>query len=143
MADGLDVAGERDPSRSPASVPTTPMAAPLMKKIRMIAPRVAPMVRRIAMSLPLSFTSMIMPEMMLNAATMMIRLRIRNITLRSTLSAVKNDALACPVDQASGAADRRGDVLAIGADAIRVLDHHLQLVGAPIELEIAGRPRAA
>ena len=66
-----------------------------MKKIRMIAPRVAPMVRRIAMSLPLSFTSMIMPEMMLNAATMMIRLRIRNITLRSTLSAVKNEALAC------------------------------------------------
>ena len=47
------------------------------------------------MSRPLSFTSMIMPEMMLNAATMMIRLRIRNITLRSTLSAVKNEALAC------------------------------------------------
>ena len=31
---------------------------PAMRKIRMIAPRVAPMVRRTAMSAPLSFTSM-------------------------------------------------------------------------------------
>ena len=47
-------------------------------------PRVAPMVRRIAMLRPLSFTSMIWPEMMLKAATTMISVRIRNITLRST-----------------------------------------------------------
>ena len=43
--------------------------APVMKKTRMIAPLVAPMVRRMAMSRPLSFTSMIRPEMMFSAAT--------------------------------------------------------------------------
>ena len=53
------------PRRKPASVPTTPIDAPVMRKTRMIAPRVAPMVRRMAMSLDLSFTSMIRPEMML------------------------------------------------------------------------------
>ena len=65
------------------------------KKIRMIAPRVAPMVRRIAMSRPLFFTSMVMPVMMLKAATTMIRVRIRNITLRSTCSAAKKCELSC------------------------------------------------
>ena len=72
------------PSASPSSVPVTPTLAPDRKKMRMIMPRVAPMVRRIAMSRPLSFTSMIRLEMMLKAATMMISDRIRNITLRST-----------------------------------------------------------
>ena len=38
------------PIRKPASVPTTPMLAPAMKKTRITAPRVAPMVRRMAMS---------------------------------------------------------------------------------------------
>ena len=38
-----------------------PIEAPVMRKMRMMAPRVAPMVRRIAMSLPLSLTSMIRP----------------------------------------------------------------------------------
>ena len=60
----------------------------------MIMPRVAPMVRRMAMSRPLSFTSMIMDEMMLNAATTMIRVRIRNMTLRSTWMALKKLELA-------------------------------------------------
>ena len=59
----------------------------------MTAPRVAPMVRRMAMSEPLSFTSMIRPEMMLSAATRMISVRIRNMTLRSTSSAEKKVAL--------------------------------------------------
>ena len=58
--------------------------APHMKKIRIIIPLVAPIVRRIAMSFPLSLTSIISPEIMLNAATIMISVRIRNITLRST-----------------------------------------------------------
>ena len=60
-----------------------------MKKIRITAPDVAPMVRRMAMSLPLSFTSMIRPEMMLSAATSTISVRIMNITLRSTCRAEK------------------------------------------------------
>ena len=45
------------------------------------------------MSLPLSFTSMIRPETMLSAATSTISVRIRNITLRSTCSALKKVAL--------------------------------------------------
>ena len=61
----------------------------------MIAPWVAPMVRRMATSLPLSFTSMIRPDTMLSAATSTISVRIRNITLRSTWSALKNVALRC------------------------------------------------
>ena len=62
----------------------TPMLVPAMKKIRITAPRDAPMVRRMAMSGDLSFTSMIRPETMLSAATRMISDRIRNITLLST-----------------------------------------------------------
>ena len=50
----------------------------------MIDPREAPTVRRMAMSLPLSFTSMIRPETMFSAATSTISVRIRNMTLRST-----------------------------------------------------------
>ena len=53
------------------------------------------MVRRIAMSEPLSFTSMIRPETMLSAATSTIKVRIRNITLRSTCNALKKVALRC------------------------------------------------
>ncbi len=45
------------------------------------------------MSLPLSFTSMISPEMMFNAATRTISVRIMNMTLRSTWSAEKNVSL--------------------------------------------------
>ena len=63
--------------------------------MRRIAPLVAPMVRRMAMSRPLLFTSIVMPVMMLKAATRMIRVRIRNITLRSTSSAVKKCELSC------------------------------------------------
>ena len=83
------------PSMKPASVPTVPIAAPVMKKTRMIAPRVAPMVRRMAMSWPLSFTSMVRPEMMLSAATRTISVRIRNMTFRSTSSAEKKVELRC------------------------------------------------
>ena len=81
------------PSSSPASVPTVPIAAPVMKKTRRIAPLVAPIVRRIAMSRPLSFTSMIRPEMMLSAATSTISVRIMNMTFRSTCSALKKVTL--------------------------------------------------
>ena len=77
-----------------------PIDAPVIRKTRMIAPRVAPMVRRIAMSLDLSFTSMIRPEMMLSAATSTISVRMRNITLRSTSRAREEGAVAlAPVGQ--------------------------------------------
>ena len=53
-----------------------------------------------AIARPLSFTSMIRLEMMLKAATTMISVRIRNMTLRSTWTALKKLALAAlPVVQ--------------------------------------------
>ena len=47
------------------------------------------MVRRMAMSAFLSFTSMIRLEMMLNAATRMIMVRMKNIVLFSVLSVLR------------------------------------------------------
>ena len=81
------------PSPNPASVPRVPTEAPAMKKIRMMVPRGAPMVRRMAMSLPLSLTSIMRLEMILKAATRMISVKIRNMTLRSTCMALKKLAL--------------------------------------------------
>ena len=83
------------PRANPATVPTTPMLAPLSTKMRRIMGREAPIVRKIAMSRPLSFTIMIMLEMMLNAATTMIRVRIRNMTLRSISTALNRLEFAC------------------------------------------------
>ncbi|MNY25520.1 hypothetical protein D3C86_1593100 [compost metagenome] len=71
------------------------MAAPVMKKMRITAPELAPMVRRMAISLPLSFTSMMRPEMMFSAATNTIRVRIMNMTFRSTCRAEKKVWFRC------------------------------------------------
>ena len=75
------------PITRPSRVPATPIDAPAMKNTRIMAPRVAPMVRRMAMSDDLSFTSMINPETMFSVATRMISDRIRNMVLLSTCSA--------------------------------------------------------
>ena len=83
------------PSTSPSAVPTAPIKAPSIKNMRMIMPLVAPIVRSTATSRPLSLTSMISPVMMLNAATRMISVKIRNITLRSTSMALKKAELDC------------------------------------------------
>ena len=82
------------PSTKPIMVPSTPMEAPHNRKIRITAPLVAPMVRSTAISRPLSFTSMIRLETILKAATIMISVRIRNMTLRSTCTALKKLELA-------------------------------------------------
>ena len=71
------------------------MLAPVSMKMRRTMPREAPIVRSIAMSRPLSFTIMIMLEMMLKAATTMIRVRIRNMTLRSISTALNRLEFAC------------------------------------------------
>ncbi len=68
-------------------MPTTPISDPQRKKIRMIEPCVSPIVRRMPMSRPLFFTSMTRPETMLSAAISTTRLRMMNITRRSTSSA--------------------------------------------------------
>jgi hypothetical protein len=70
-------------------VPATPIEAPAMMKIRRTAPWPAPMVRRMAMSLPLFFTSMTRLEMMFRVAMATMQNRISRITFRSTWRAVK------------------------------------------------------
>ena len=54
---------------TPITVPAVPRAAPQMKKMRSTAPSLSPMVRRMPMSRPLFFTSMIRPETMFIDAT--------------------------------------------------------------------------
>ena len=85
----------RSPRTVPASVPTTPMLAPVIRKIRMTAPLLAPIARRTAISAFFERTSMIIEEMMLKAATRMISVRIRNMTLRSTRRALMKVLLRC------------------------------------------------
>jgi hypothetical protein len=59
--DRFDVARKGDAEAKPRKVPKTPIAAPVIRKTRRTVPRVAPIVRMIAMSAVLSFTSMIRP----------------------------------------------------------------------------------
>ena len=70
-------------------MPETPIAAPVMRKMRRIAPRVAPIVRNTATARALSCTSMMRPEMMLSAATSTMSDRMTNITEASTASTSK------------------------------------------------------
>jgi hypothetical protein len=76
------------PSTPPIKVPTTPITVPCTMKIAMICRGVAPMVRRIAMSAPLSFTTMIRVAMMLNAATATIISNSRPIMVFSIFIAL-------------------------------------------------------
>ncbi len=75
------------PSVSPSAVPSTPMVVPMVRKIRSTDCRVAPIVRKIAMSRVRVRTSMISEETMLNAATSTMIDRMTNITTRSVASA--------------------------------------------------------
>ena len=61
-----------------------------MKNTRSTAPSVSPIVRRMPISRPLFFTSMISPEMMFIAAISTRIDRITNITLSSISSARRN-----------------------------------------------------
>ena len=79
------------------------------------------------MSRPLSFTSMISPEMMLKAATSTMIDRMMNIMLRSTSSTVKK--LSLRWRQSAKCMDGMPASLHGGdgsADVLRVLDDHLQ-----------------
>ena len=63
------------------------MVVPAIRKMRMIAPCPAPMVRRMAMSRSLFFTSMTRAEMMFSAAMATTISMIMRMAKRSTLSA--------------------------------------------------------
>ena len=74
----------RVPSTTPAAVPAAPIITPSRKKILSIALREAPMVRRMAMSRPLFFTSMTRPEMMFRVVIATSIIRISLIAVDST-----------------------------------------------------------
>ena len=81
------------PNNVPVVVPTTPMLAPVIRNTRIMLPLLAPIVRNTAISAFFDRTSMIMDEIMLKAATRIISVNIKNITLRSTRRAFKNPRL--------------------------------------------------
>ena len=65
-----------------------PILAPVIRKIRIMAAELAPIERKTAMSAFFDLTNIIIDETILKAATNMISVRIRNITFRSTCSAL-------------------------------------------------------
>ena len=79
----------------PITVPVMPTKAPHMRKMRMIAALLAPMVRSTAMSARLSFTSMIKEEITLNAATMTIMPSTMNMVSFCTCRTPMMVSLAC------------------------------------------------
>ena len=103
-----------NPITVPAIVPTTPILAPVIRNTRMMVPLLAPIVRSTAMSAFLDRTSMIMEEMMLKAATRMMSVRIRNMTLRSTRRALMKVRLRCSQSKA------RSSLPILSATSVRI-----------------------
>ncbi len=77
------------PNKEPIKVPKKPIVAPFKKNIFIIVFWLAPIVLRIAISICLFLTSIIKLEIMLKAATKIIRLKIKNITFFSVCIALK------------------------------------------------------
>ena len=76
------------PRIAPIKVPKIPIIEPVKKKIRIIWYFDAPIVLISAISDFLVCTNMIIEEIILNAATRIINVRIRNITFFSTFKAL-------------------------------------------------------
>ena len=76
-------------------MPSEPIVTPTVTKTFIIPRRLAPMVRRIAMSRVLARTSMISEDRMLNTATRTISDRTTNIATRSTSSASNRAEFIC------------------------------------------------
>ncbi len=79
----------KSPKRLPTIVPIIPIEVPVSKNIlsKLVLPN--PMVLSTAISAFFERTSIIIDEIILKAATRIIRVRIKNITFRSTCSAFK------------------------------------------------------
>ena len=81
----------RVPSRSPVIVAVKPIKKPVRKKDLIIDFLSNPKDFRIAISLVLFLIKIVSPEIMLNAATIIISVKIKNITFLSTFKAEKKD----------------------------------------------------
>ena len=78
------------PITTPKIVALHPIINPTKKKIFLIDLFLTPIDFKIAISLVLFFTKIVNPEIILNAATMIIRDKIINITFLSTFNAEKS-----------------------------------------------------
>ena len=79
------------PRTIPKTVAKKPISNPIIKKIFFIERFFTPIDFRMAISLVLFLTNIVKPEIILNAATIIIKDRIINITFLSTLSAENKD----------------------------------------------------
>ena len=79
------------PKIIPDIVAKRPIVKPVRKNVFFIDVLFKPNVFKIAISLVLFFINIVKPEIILNAATIIINVSIINITFLSTLSALKKD----------------------------------------------------
>ena len=79
------------PKIIPLTVAKKPIVKPVKKKAFFIDLLLRPSVLSIAISFVLFFISIVNPEIILNAATTTMSVRIINITFLSTFKALKND----------------------------------------------------
>ena len=79
------------PKKIPNIVAKKPILKPVKKKDFFIELLFKPKVFKIAISLVLFFIKIVKPEIILNAATMIINVKIINITFLSTFKALKKD----------------------------------------------------
>ena len=79
------------PSIIPDIVAKNPIVKPVKKKDFFIDTLFKPKVFKMAISLVLFFINIVRPDMILNAATMIIKVSIINITFLSTFKALKKD----------------------------------------------------
>ena len=76
----------------PNKVAEVPIANPTKKKIFLIEVLETPIDFKIPISLVLFLTNIVKPDIMLNAATIIIKDKIINITFRSTFKAENKDS---------------------------------------------------
>ena len=79
------------PTITPNNVASVPIKKPTKKKIFFIDLLDTPIDLRIPISLVLFFTKIVSPDIILNAATIIIKESIMNITFLSTFKAENND----------------------------------------------------
>jgi len=79
------------PKKMPNNVAVVPIVTPTKKNILIIDLFKTPIDFRIAISLVLFFTRIVRPEIILKAATIIIKDKIINITFRSTFRAENNE----------------------------------------------------
>ena len=79
----------------PSTIPSDPIVTPTVMNTFIMPLRLAPMVRRIAMSRVLARTSMMSDERMLNTATSTISESTTNIATRSTSRASNSAEFIC------------------------------------------------